>query len=101
MWLVADDDLMARHAHLDMYVEHVAGAMPPVQLLDRNAAADHVVVEAVELLDTLADLGLDRRRGGHVVKDDFDRDFHRAPPLSNAGSPRPVRSAAIACGPPA
>jgi hypothetical protein len=48
-----------------------------MQVLDRDAAADKVVVEPVQLGNAVANIGLERRRGRHVVEDDFDGDLHR------------------------
>jgi len=81
MRFAADHDFVAGHAHIDMDVVQIASVMAAVQLLDRYATADQVLVEPVELVDPVADLGLDRRRGRHVVKDDFDRNIHRPSPV--------------------
>ena len=73
MRLVAHDDILARHPHLDVDLVAVAGLMAAVQLLDRDATADEMVVKPVQLGDPLADLGFQCRHGRHVVKHDLDR----------------------------
>lgn len=54
----------------------VAGLVAPVQLLDRHATADEVVVQPIQLRNALADLGFQGRLRRHVVEDDLDRSIH-------------------------
>ncbi len=63
-----------------MDFEEVAVLVTAGQQLDRNAAADQVVVKPIKLADAIADLGLQPGRGRRVVKCDLDGDIHRAPP---------------------
>ena len=75
---VADRDLVSRHTHVDVHIIEVAGLMPPVQLLDRDAAADQMFVKPVELADALSNITLQRGRGRHVMEYDLERYIHRA-----------------------
>jgi hypothetical protein len=59
--------------------------MPSVQVLDRDAAPDQMVVHPVQLLDAVADFLFDRRRGFHVVKADFDGSVHLVLRFNSAG----------------
>jgi hypothetical protein len=77
MRLARDDELVARDGHVDVDVVKIAGVKAAMQQFDRDAAADQMLVEPVELADPVADVGLDRRRRRHVVKDDIERDIHR------------------------
>jgi len=81
MRFAADDEFLAGHAHIDVDVVQIAGVMPAVQLLDRHPAPGQMLVEPIELVDPLPDLGLDLRRGRHVVKDDLDWNIHRPSPV--------------------
>jgi hypothetical protein len=72
MRLARDDELVAWNAHIDMDIKEIAGVMAAMQLLDRDAAPDQVLVEPIELAHPVADDSLDPRRGWHIVKNDFE-----------------------------
>src|SRR5437763_6274910 len=75
---VADRQLAAGHPRLDMDVVKVPRLVLAMQQLDRYTTADQVPEAALQLVDVVANFGLDLGGGRHTVKGNLERSIHHS-----------------------
>lgn len=75
-WIPADGDLMSRHLDIDAQMVEAPFSLVAMATRDDDTAAHDASMEAVELVDALAHLCLDRFGRCHAAKGDLGRKFH-------------------------
>lgn len=74
--VAADDDVAALHEDVQPDVVDAPVLLVAMRRLDHDLAGRHAVEAALEPLDALLHLGLDRRRGLHVPETDRGLHLH-------------------------
>jgi hypothetical protein len=69
-WRTAHDDAMARDTQLDQDAIETA-LVVPVRSFDRDTAADDPVEQLLEIVDPLADVGVQSVASGQLMKRDL------------------------------